>query len=272
MTSSSAPRGGRRLGVAAAALAVTVAAPLLSWSEADAAKRVTRIVAASTACPSVTVPAYFYAGPTWDTAVSGPSSVPRTLILNPSSGPGGQQDPNYVTTVQKARAAGARVIGYVHTSYGTRPADVVLEEVARYQAWYGVVDVFFDEVSATTADLEYYRALSDRVRAAGGLVVLNPGVHPDERYMAVGDQVVTFEGSYDSYRRAQVPAWTAAYPASRFTHLVYSTTKRQMGNALSLAEQRRAGNVYVTNDVLDNPWDTLPSYWGSELTSLASRC
>jgi hypothetical protein len=32
---------------------------------------------------------------------------------------------------------------------------------------------------------------------------------------------------------------------------------------LHLAVRRNAGGVYVTNDVLPNPWDRLPSYWTS---------
>ncbi len=223
-------------------------------------------------CPAVTVPAYFYAGTQWDTAVSGPAGVPRTLILNPASGPGSAPDPAYVTTVTQARAAGARVVGYVHTSYGARTADVVQAEVQRYREWYGVADIFFDEVASSSAQLPYYATLADGVRREGGYVVLNPGVHPDERYMALGDQVVTFEGTYDTYRLATVPAWTNNYDAHRFTHLVYSATKRQMTNAVSLAGKRRAGNVYVTNDGGTNPWDTLPGYWQDELAALAARC
>ncbi len=268
-----------RASVLALVLATTV--PVAAASAADAARpspleraraKATSTMSTTSTCATVTVPAYFYAGPTWDAAVSGPASVKRTLILNPSSGPGSQQDPAYVDTVARARAAGARVVGYVHTSYGTRPLDVVADEVARYHSWYGVVDIFFDEVSSSVADLTYYQTLSDRVRSAGGRTLLNPGTHPDEGYMAVGDEVVTFEGTYDTYRRATVPAWTAGYAPSRFTHLVYATTKRQLSSALDLSARRRAGNVYVTNDGGVNPWDTLPSYWQSELSALAARC
>ncbi len=156
------------------------------------------------------------------------------------------------------------MIGYVHTSYGARSTDLVLADVTKYAEFYGVKDIFFDEVSSSEEQLPYYRTLSDTVRAAGGQVVLNPGVHPHEGYMALGDRVVTFEGTYDTYRRAQIPAWTAKHDPTKFTHLVYSTHRRNMGNALSLAENRRAGNVYVTNDGGTNPWDSLPTYWSEE--------
>jgi hypothetical protein len=40
-----------------------------------------------------------------------------------------------------------------------------------------------------------------------------------------------------------------------------------MQRAITLSKQRNAGWVYVTNDVLPNPWDTLPAdpYWTKEL-------
>jgi hypothetical protein len=45
-----------------------------------------------------------------------------------------------------------------------------------------------------------------------------------------------------------------------------------MTRAVGLTEQRRAGYVYVTADMLPNPYDTLPTgtYWSRELASLAA--
>ncbi len=164
------------------------------------------------------------------------------------------------------------MIGYVHTSYGARSTDAVLADLKKYTDFYRVTGIFFDEVSSSEGLLYYYQVFSDTVRAAGGLVLLNPGTYPHEGYMALGDQVVAFEGTYDTYRGVQIPAWTANYDRAKFTHLVYSTHRRNMGNALSLAEKRRAGNVYVTDDGGTNPWDSLPGYWSDELNSLGSHC
>ncbi len=266
IVSTSSLRRRTRVPLAALVVSAALVAPVPAGPGAAAT------TSSASGCSSVTVPAYFYPGPVWDRTTSGSPTIGRTLIVNPASGPGTEPDANYVATVQGVRMAGARVVGYVHTSYGARPVDAVLADIERYREWYGVVDVFLDEVSSSAGDLEYYRPVAEHIRAAEGQVLLNPGTHPDERYMALGDQVVTFEGTYDTYRRIQVPAWTAAYPPGRFTHLVYSTSKRQLSTALSLASQRRAGNVYVTNDGGTNPWDTLPPYWADEISSLASRC
>ena len=36
-----------------------------------------------------------------------------------------------------------------------------------------------------------------------------------------------------------------------------------MTQAVDRAVTRRSGWVYVTDDVLPNPWDTLPPYWNA---------
>ncbi|HEX6278164.1 MAG TPA: carbohydrate binding domain-containing protein, partial [Polyangiaceae bacterium] len=64
------------------------------------------------------------------------------------------------------------------------------------------------------------------------------------------------------------------YPASRFWHLVYNTSSADMATALSLSRSRHAGWVYVTDDLMTNgfvnPWDTLATYWSSEVANVAA--
>ena len=33
---------------------------------------------------------------------------------------------------------------------------------------------------------------------------------------------------------------------------------------------RSTGGIYITNDVMNNPWDTLPSYWQAEVDAVAA--
>src|ERR1700687_4605795 len=68
---------------------------------------------------NVLVPAYIYPTPggAWDQMAVAASKVSITAILTPDSGPGSGVDSNYVAAVNKLKAAGGRVIGYVHTSY-----------------------------------------------------------------------------------------------------------------------------------------------------------
>lgn len=224
-------------------------------------------------CEKMVIPSYFYPGPLWNQAIAASLTV-ETMIMNPASGPGASSNSDYVAAVNNAQAAGIKVIGYVHTSYGSRDAAVVKSEIDSYKVWYGVSGIFLDEVASDAALLPYYQDLADYIRVtAGVLVMLNPGTIPAEGYMNVGDAVVVFEGTYNTYKTWIKPSWVNNYPASKFVHLVHAASgATAMRNAIKLAHQRNAGNVYVTNDVLPNPWDSLPTYWSAELNELKKSC
>jgi hypothetical protein len=229
--------------------------------------------AAVAVCQKMVIPAYFNPGAAWTQAISGGSSV-GIMIMNPNSGPGTRRDASYAAYVNSAKATGVKVLGYVHTSYGARNAGIVRAEVDLYKTWYGVTDVFFDETSGDTGHLGYYQSLANYVHTTpGSTVMLNPGTVPDESYMNVGDIVAIFESDYAAYTHWQAPSWVNNYPSSKIYNLVYGAPNATaMANALALARNRNAGYAYVTNDVLPNPWDTLPSYFSSELTQLAQSC
>jgi len=85
--------------------------------------------------------------------------------------------------------------------------------------------------------------------------------------MAASDIIITFEDSYANYLNWQASGWEVNYPVNRFWHLVLNTTQANLPNAMQLSKNRRAGWIYVTPDILPNPWDALPSaaYWSDEL-------
>lgn len=220
-------------------------------------------------CQKMSIPAYFYPGALWNQATASSPTV-SLMTMNPASGPGTAPNSDYVTAVLNAQLAGIKVIGYVHTSYGARDAMVVKAEIDAFKNWYAVDGIFLDEVATDLATLPYYQDLANYIRAsAGTFVMLNPGTIPAQEYLSVGDSVVIFEGTYATYKNWVKPSWAGAYPPEKMTHLVYATaTSANMRNAVRLSRQRNAGNVYITPDVLPNPWDTLPSYWTSEINEL----
>lgn len=224
----------------------------------------------------VAVPAYFGPGPLWTKMGSAAGGTRVLAILNPNSGPGEAVRADYVTQLKTVRARGVVVLGYIHTSYGKRPLAEVRAEIESYHRFYGVSDIFFDEVSNTDDALPYYRDCQRAARAGypKARVVINPGTTVTEGYMAVADIVVTFESDYAAYvKRAPDPAWVRRFPAERFFHLVYAAPDAAaLANAVRLSKARRAGWVYVTPDNLPNPWDTLPEtpYWDAELAALTA--
>src|SRR5438270_9908394 len=90
---------------------------------------------------TVLVPAYFYptwwSGSPWDDLNAAAARIPVEAIMNPNSGPDTAANSDYRHAVDALQAAGGRVIGYVATGYGSRPAADVLADVASYLEWYG---------------------------------------------------------------------------------------------------------------------------------------
>lgn len=226
------------------------------------------------ACATNMIPAYFAPGATspWEQVIT--TGAPgTTMILNPASGPGTSPDVAYQETVRRAQANGIRVLGYVHTSWGNRKSTRVRAEIDRYGSWYGIDGIFFDEAATSATQLSYYRALHRHVKSTtAGLVVLNHGTVPDERYMEVTDVAVVFEGSVDAYLNAQPAAWRGAYARDRFADLVYAAPAETLSSVMATADARGVGHLYATDDVLDNPWDSLPTYYDGERDALAEAC
>lgn len=223
------------------------------------------------------VPAYFYpaddGAASWQALAAAAPGVGITAILNPDSGPGAALDPSYGSVVDGLQAAGGRVIGYVHTSYGTRSAATVKAEISRYYTLYGVDGIFIDEMSNDGAKLGYYQSLHDYIRGldADGYIVGNPGTRTAQGYLATADVLVTFESPAAEYAGYEADAWTQSQDASRFAHLVYEVPNAAaMQATIARARAMNVGHVYVTDDDISNPWDRLPSYWAEEVGAVAA--
>lgn len=262
----------------------------------------TAIVAATFAAPATAradqitalVPAYFYptwwSGSPWDQLNAAAAKIPIEAIMNPASGPGGGVNSDYVHAVNALRAAGGKVIGYVSTSYGSRPAADVFADIDAYLEWYSVDGIFLDEMGNQLGDLDY-TAIYQYIKLKSSLigrdlhVVGNPGTPfaPTETYLQAADTLVIFEGpltnpdpngaSFKLYPTkgpyTGLPLWFQCYPRERFANLVYGVpTPLTMLAALVKAVGYNAGYVFLTNDQLPNPWDTLPPYWDQEVNAI----
>lgn len=243
---------------------------LMAFAFGQSPLRVLAAPSAAVTSQKIAIPSYFYPGPVWTRLEYSAPTVGMALI-NPNSGPGTSRDAAYAAEIARAHAKGIKVLGYVHTSNGARALAAVKNEINQYYAWYGSLDgIFFDEANLNTcAKQPYYLNLRNYVKAKGGLarVIINPGTNIPECYMTTADVIVNFEDSYSNYVNWRPSGWEIKYPASRFWHLVIATPQTKLATAVALSRNRNAGWIYVTPDVLDNPWDTLPvsAYWLSEL-------
>jgi hypothetical protein len=180
------------------------------------------------------------------------------VVINPASGAGTGTDPAYRRVCDAlAEVPGVVVAGYVDTAYGTRPAGEIVAEARAYTARYGVRGVFADQVPSGRDHLPAYTALAAELRAAGlGPLLLNPGVRPDEGYLEIADVVVTFEGSWETYR-AQRPVERGTSRA-RTWHLVHGAPVGMIEDTRSWMRRAGVDHGYVTDRRLPNPWDGMP--------------
>ncbi|MEM8493930.1 MAG: spherulation-specific family 4 protein [Planctomycetota bacterium] len=222
------------------------------------------------------VPAYFYPGGTglgyWNDLNDAAQDVPILAIMNPGSGPGNGIDPNYTAAVDSLRSAGGMVIGYVSTAYTDRSLSSVQSDIDDYVNWYNLDGIFLDEFTNTNnaADLAYYESLYGYIKNinADWTVVGNPGTRTVEPYASrpTADILVVFESFASNYQSYTPATWNDAYPSGRLAHLVHTeSTVDGMLDALDQGVAQNAGWHYITDDVLNNPWDRLPTYWDQQV-------
>ncbi|MEU4515320.1 spherulation-specific family 4 protein [Nonomuraea wenchangensis] len=274
--------------------ATLLAAPLLVTTPAHAADAVLD--------QQVAVPAYFLpSGGTaglW-TQMNTTAGKPGVLVANVANGPDNEAKPAYTSALAAAHAAGIKVIGYVDTGYfgttglGTRLGSAsaddwraqIQSDINKWYQFYGasIDGIFFDQAqnacgptagSQTYADL--YREATAYVKKyhPGATTIANPGIAPAACYQDTADILVTFEGPYSAYDVATRPApyqpqaWEAAYDPQRIWHLVYDVPDATaLAKVIARSKSNNAGYVYVTDDVLPNPWDKLPSYMQEQVTA-----
>lgn len=212
----------------------------------------------------IIVPAYFHPSSPFWTSLIAQSQAVEYAIINPNSGPGATKDAGYVSVVTAAQARGVSILGYVATTYAAKPLPSVAAEMQKYRDWYNVDGFFFDEAATNPKDLPYYAAL---YAGARGIVVLNPGAYPHQAYIEVADVLCVEErGTQVVEDHSQsVADWMNGQPPEKFFYIIYGVpTAARMRRILKRAAANNVGYVCVTNDVLPNPFDSLPAYWADE--------
>ncbi|OIO14958.1 hypothetical protein AUJ73_01465 [Candidatus Gottesmanbacteria bacterium CG1_02_37_22] len=202
-------------------------------------------------------------------------NIPVVAIVNPHSGPGvcstSNPDSNYKNNMQVLRNAGVTMVGYVATGYGSKLSNNVKNEIDQYANCFDVKGIFFDEVNGNASFLNYYKELYNYVKSKSNfdLVVINPGQNIDEVFLKENtfDIAVIYEDYANNWSSYNPPSFISNYPNNHFAALIHSTANdvQTMKTYIDSALNRNIGYVYITNDSLPNPWDSLPPYWQNEI-------
>ncbi|MER5222743.1 spherulation-specific family 4 protein [Streptomyces flaveus] len=191
----------------------------------------------------------------WEAIVA---AAPRLygVVLNPASGPGEHPDPAFAEIAERLRAADVRVFGYVDTAYGRRPRADVVRDLTRHRDWYDTNGAFLDQVATGLGEFGYYQQLATAAWGVGcETLTFNHGVAPHPAYGRLADVLVTFEGTWETYRSLRPEPWPGG-TRTRLCHLVYGVpTGARVGE---LAHARGAMVHCGVPGGGEHPWGTLP--------------
>lgn len=220
------------------------------------------------AAAGVIVPLYGYPGQSWQSLIQAKEaypSVPVIAVINPSDGPGGWQDPNFVSGVQQLQAAGITAIGYVSTGYASVPLSEVEGEIATYQQYYQLSGVFLDQMSNVPGYESYYSTLTSFASSIGmWITVGNPGAPVPSNYIGTVSNIVAYEnaGLPDSSFLSSL-----AYARSDFSFVSYGDSGFDPSYVLAAASD--VSYMYMTDGSWPSPYTNVASYLTSLMATLA---
>jgi hypothetical protein len=194
-------------------------------------------------------------------------TVPVLAVVNPSNGPGGASSPDYAAGIAKLTAAGVKVIGYVHTSWGSRPAAELQTEMGQWKSWYpSVTGIFFDEMASQAGKESYYTGLTGYAKSNGfDFTIGNPGQDTSATYVGTEDVILIYENS-GIPSAAALGGWHASYPRTNFGVIPYAVAG--LDTSFIQAAKPYVAYIYLQSDSLPNPWDSVPPYLASLVGAL----
>jgi len=217
----------------------------------------------------VMIALYTYPDSTWDVVAQAKSahpSVPVVAIINPDNGPGSSRDANYVSGIQKLHAAGVVVLGYDATGYASNSASSVKSVMNTWKSLYNIDGIFFDEMANWSGEENYYSGLTSYAKSLGyTMTVGNPGTDTLSSYIGTVDNLMIYENPGLPPLSA-LQGWHTSYDKSNFSMIAFGVNS--ISTSFLSSASNYVGYIDLTNDVLDNPYDSVPSYFGTLVADL----
>src|SRR5438445_3753988 len=228
-----------------------------------------RISFAATSSSGIVIPLYTY--PTdgsWAAtfqARSAHPNVPIITVINPSNGPGGSSDLNYVQGVKNFQAAGIIVLGYVATGYASQLITSLESQISSYKNWYSVNGIMFDEMSNVQGNENYYSTLNTYVKSLGMTMTMgNPGTSVPNSYIGTLDSLFIFE--QNGLPTLSYLSSYSGHPKSNFAYIGYTVSS--LNTSYEASSSNYVQWIYITDAGGGNPYDVLPSYFMNEVAAL----
>jgi hypothetical protein len=220
------------------------------------------------------------------------------IIINPDNGPeSSTPSAAFQKCLSLIKSAGpnAVMLGYVLTGQGSRSVSDVEADINLYAAWgdaFRPTGIFFDEVSEKPKFVTQYAGFASFARQQNfdfvctryikpftprsflpypwWQVTFNPGTPPDSGYFSSGaDLIVTAEVSFDSFSTSDLVI-SSSTPAAMQAVLLYQGPTTSPTSLIDDLADLGINSVFITDDTLPNPWDTVPTAWSEEVADIAA--
>jgi hypothetical protein len=227
------------------------------------------------------VPLYVYPGAAWDALISAASTVKILAIVNPNSGPVATVDSAYSTYMTKLNNAGVEMVGYVYTNWGNRDLSAVKADIDTYAAKYPLLKgIFLDEGATEASKLPFYTQVYNYIKAKGMYhVILNPGVTPDQGYLAISTNIMIYENYGTSLASTSLGNWVKCAPNSaskagykyRFSGIAHTASASIQASYVKGMADKGIGYVYVTDGAGGCcTYNSLTSYFAQLASAVAA--
>lgn len=233
------------------------AAPTTVPTTAPATGDLCAITPVSTEPVKVMVPLYVYPGAAWDALIAAASQVKILAIINPNSGPNPTVDSSYSTYMTKLKNAGIEMVGYVYTSYGARDLAAVQADITTYATKYPLLTgIFLDEAAADAGKIPVYTQIYNFIKSKNYVhTILNPGIVPDQGYLAISSNIMIYENYGTSLSGASFASWVKCAPNAaqksgykyKFSGIAHTAPSSIQASYVQSLANKGIGYVYVTD-------------------------
>ena len=196
-------------------------------------------------------------------------------IANYNAGPPTAYDASFEATVERARAAGIRVIGYVPT--GSHNLAAIHSMIDQWYS-YKMDGIFLDEASSITqgtTDLSFYQGLYTYIKSKKGpniintIDVLNAGWIPASAdYLKTADIIMSLESRASNFAQwqQQMPAWIKTTPSYHFSATLEAVNPAQVNYWVQTLSHDNFGYIYLSESVQN--YGDIPAVYNSEIKAL----
>lgn len=201
-------------------------------------------------------------------------SVSLAVIINTNNGlVDDLPNIDYQNVIKAFKEVGILVLGYTDSNFGVRSLNEMLDDIESFTKWntlYSIDGIFIDKASHDLSLLEYYKEIYNYTHSKFGCtskIFTNPGIILDEQFFGdeknrSTDTAVIFDDRFDKWDTFEVDGFIKNRSPSEFAVWIHTCpTEEYMYKAIRKAANDKIEYIYVTDRIMNNPFNALPTYF-----------